>query len=92
MACQDQAEPHPEAARQFIMAELVTKADIQTITAHFDATLDNLSLRLIVRLGITIAAAITILAAIIRLASFRTGPTILAFGFRRTRHHPVASA
>lgn len=27
---QEQAEPHAEAARQFIMAELVTKTDLQT--------------------------------------------------------------
>jgi hypothetical protein len=41
---------HAEAARQFIMAELVTKpdlqavaADLQAVAARFDAKLDNLS-------------------------------------------------
>ena len=39
---QDQAEAHAEAARQFIMAELVTKSDLQL-------ALDNLALRLMAR-------------------------------------------
>jgi hypothetical protein len=38
---QPQAEAHAEAAREFVMAELVTKTDIQTLTTHFDAKLDN---------------------------------------------------
>jgi hypothetical protein len=41
---QDQAEAHAEAARQFIMAELVTKQDLTL-------ALDNLKLSLTVRLG-----------------------------------------
>jgi hypothetical protein len=39
---QQQAEAHAEAARQFIMAELVTKSDLQTLSEHFDAKLENL--------------------------------------------------
>ncbi len=65
---QDQAEAHAEAARQFIMAELVTKADLQTALAHVDAKLDNLGLRLTVRLGVLLAAGIAILGAIVKLA------------------------
>jgi hypothetical protein len=53
---QDHAEAHAEAARQFIMAELVTKQDLlavrqdlvalrQDLVAQFDARLENLSLR-----------------------------------------------
>ena len=56
------------------MAELVTKTDIQTLTAHFDTQLenmdtklDNLSLRLTVRLGEMLVAGISILAAVIKL-------------------------
>jgi hypothetical protein len=71
---QPQAEAHAEAAREFVMAELVTKIDIQTLTAHFDAKLenmdtklDNLSLRLTVRLGVMLVAGISILAAVIKL-------------------------
>jgi hypothetical protein len=48
------------------MAELVTNADIQTFTTHFDAKLDNLSLRLTIRLGVMLVAGISILAAVIK--------------------------
>jgi hypothetical protein len=48
---QEHAEAHAEGARQFIMAELVTKQDLlavrqdlQTMASQFDAKLDNLSL------------------------------------------------
>jgi hypothetical protein len=57
---QDQAEAHAEAARDFIMVELVTKTDLAL-------ALDNLALRLTVRLGVMLAAAITILGAILKL-------------------------
>lgn len=57
---QNQAEAHAEAARDFIMGELVTKTDLQ-------AAMDALSLRLSVRLGIMLATGIGILAAIIKL-------------------------
>jgi len=65
---QDQAEAHAEAVRQFIMAELVTKTDLQTALTHVDAKLDNLGLRLTVRLGVLLAAGIALLGAIIKLA------------------------
>ena len=57
---QDQAEAHAEAARQFIMAELVTKSDLQL-------ALDNLALRLTVRTGVMLAAGLTILGAVLKL-------------------------
>jgi hypothetical protein len=48
---QEHAEAHAEAARQFIMAELVTKQDLlavrqdlQSMAGQFDAKLNNLSL------------------------------------------------
>jgi len=65
---QEQAEAHAEAARQFIMAELVTKADLQTALTHVDAKLDNLGLRLTVRLGVLLAAGVALLGAVIKLA------------------------
>jgi hypothetical protein len=65
---QQQAEAHAEAARQFIMAELVTKSDLQVLTTHFDTKLDNLSLRITVRLGILLAAGIAALGVIVKLA------------------------
>ena len=64
---QDQAE----AARQFIMVELVTKEDLRSgldaIRRDLEAKIENLSLRLTVRMGVMIAAAIAALAAIIKL-------------------------
>ena len=62
-----EAEAHAEAAREFIMAELVTKTDLQTLTAHFDAKLDTLSLRITVRLGAMLVAAVGVFAMIVRL-------------------------
>jgi hypothetical protein len=56
-----------KAAREFIMGELVTKADLATLTAHFDAKLDNLSLRLTIRLGVMLATGIGALAALVKL-------------------------
>jgi hypothetical protein len=50
------------------MAELVTKTDLQTALTQVDAKLDNLGLRLMVRLGVLLAAGIAILGAIIKLA------------------------
>ena len=79
---QEQAEAHAEAARDFIMAELVTKpdlfavkADLQNAMASLEARMkvdmenlsENLSLRLTVRLGVMLAAGIAALAAIMKL-------------------------
>jgi hypothetical protein len=66
-AGQEQAEAHAEAARQIIMAELVTKTDLQTALTHVGAKLDNLGLRLTVRLGVLLAAGIAVLGAVIKL-------------------------
>lgn len=56
---QPQAETHAEAAREFIMGELVTKSDLTL-------ALETQTLRLTVRLGGLIAAGIAVLAAIDR--------------------------
>jgi hypothetical protein len=60
---QEQAEAHAEAAREFVMGELVTRADLQ-------AAMDTLSLRLTLRLGVMLATglatSIGLLAAIIK--------------------------
>jgi hypothetical protein len=66
-APQLQAEAHADAAGEFVMAKLVTKTDIQTLSTHFDAKLDNLSLRLTIRLGVMLVVGISILAAVIKL-------------------------
>ncbi len=71
---QDQAEAHAEAAREFIMVELVTKSDLLTATQAlhaeirtFEAKLESLGLRLTVRVGIMLAAGLTLLGAVLKL-------------------------
>ena len=71
---QGQAEAHAEAAREFVMGELVTKADLlvvkvdlQALRADLQAAMDTLSLRLTLRLGVMLAAGLAALAAIIKL-------------------------
>lgn len=57
---QRHAEAHAEAARDFIMADLVTKADLR-------AALDAQSLRFALMLGGASVTVIGVLAAIIKL-------------------------
>lgn len=64
---QQQAEAHAEAAREFVMAELVTKPDLQTLASQVDAKLENVKLALTVRLGAMLAAGIALLGAINKL-------------------------
>jgi len=71
---QGQAEAHAEAAREFVMGELVTKADLLAIKADLQAAkadlraaMDTLSLRLTLRLGVMLAAGLATLAAVIKL-------------------------
>jgi hypothetical protein len=71
---QDQAEAHAEAAREFIMTELATHSDLAVLRADLDVLrrelenkLDTLTLRLTVRMGIMLAAGLSILAAVLRL-------------------------
>lgn len=68
---QGQAEAHAEAAREFVMGELVTKADLQATKADLQAAIDTLSLRLTLRLGVMLATglatSIGLIAAIIKL-------------------------
>jgi hypothetical protein len=54
-----QADAHAEAARDFVMAELVTKTDLTMV-------IDNAVLRLTVRLGGMIGAGIAALAILDR--------------------------
>jgi len=76
---QNQAEAHAEAARDFIMVELATRADLLAVRADLLATkqelqtelrtsLDAQTLRLTVRLGAMLAVAIGALATILKLA------------------------
>jgi hypothetical protein len=69
----EEAEAHAEAAREFIMTELVTKQDLDLHMRVFEAALrgveqriESLELRLMVRVGGMIAIAVAVLAAIIK--------------------------
>ena len=57
----EHAEAHAEAARDFIMIELVTKTDLA-------AALETQTLHLTVRLGVMLAAAVALLSAVIKLS------------------------
>jgi hypothetical protein len=56
----EQAEAHAEAARDFIMAELVTKLDLE-------AALDRLTLRMTVRFGVMLVTGLGAFAALLKL-------------------------
>ena len=64
---QDQAEAHAEAAREFIMTEVATRNDLEVLRRELENKLDTLTLRLTVRMGVMLAAGLSILAAIQRL-------------------------
>ena len=69
---QGQAEAHAEAAREFVMGELVTKADLVAVKADvlavkadlfaakadLQAAMETLSLRLTLRLGVMLATGL----------------------------------
>ena len=57
----NQAEAHAEAARDFIMSELVTKIDLE-------AALDRVTLRMTVRFGVMMVAGVGALAALLKLS------------------------
>src|SRR5215469_2113694 len=59
---QQQAEAHAEAAKMFIMNELVTKEDLRT-------ALEMQTLRLTVRMGVLLATGLTLLGAVLKLHS-----------------------
>jgi hypothetical protein len=68
------AEAHAEAAREFIMTELLTKQDLLVIKQDLLATkqelqaaMDTLALRLTVQLGGIVVAGLGALALLIRL-------------------------
>jgi hypothetical protein len=76
---QEQAEAHAEAARDFIMAELVTKPDLQVALQaaiaplerkvdKLEMNIENLSTQLTLRLGAMIVVAIGALATLLKLA------------------------
>jgi hypothetical protein len=61
------AEAHAEAAREFIMTELVTKSDLLATKSELQTAIDTQTLRLTVRLGGIMIAGIGALALLQRL-------------------------
>lgn len=57
---QKHADAHAEAARDFVMAELVTKTDLA-------AAVETITLKVTIRLGVMMTLAVGALAAILRL-------------------------
>jgi hypothetical protein len=53
-----QAEAHAEAARDFVMAEVATKSDLALTATNLTLAMDNLALKLTIRVGSMIAGAI----------------------------------
>ncbi len=49
------------------MAELATRYDLDVLRRELEAKVDNLSLRLTLRMGVMLAAVIAVLAGIIKL-------------------------
>ena len=58
---------HAGAARQFIMADLVTKTDLQATESRLEAGIDTQTLRLTVRLGGLLVFGVGVLAALLKL-------------------------
>lgn len=61
------AEAHAEAARDFIMTELVTKTDLYAVKSDLQAAIDRSVLQTTIRLGSIVAIGIGILAALQRI-------------------------
>ena len=60
------ADAHAEAARTFIMNELVTKADLALAIDNMKLAMDNVKSSLTIRLGSMIGAGIAALAVLQR--------------------------
>lgn len=64
-----EADAHAEAARDFVMAELATRSDLDVLRRELEGKIDTMTLRLTVRLGLMLGAAVAILATIIQLGA-----------------------
>ena len=60
----DQAVAHTELARDMILADLATKADLSDIRKPIDGSLRELELRITVRIGAIVGAAVAVIAAL----------------------------
>lgn len=66
----EQAEAHAEAAREFIMTELVTRSDLLAVKSELQMAIDAQTLRLTVRLGGIVAVGVGMLAALMGVLAF----------------------
>jgi hypothetical protein len=65
-----QAEAHAEAPREFIMTELVTRADLLGTEARLQAMIETQTLRMTVRLGGIALACVGVVVASIGVLAF----------------------
>ncbi len=61
------AEAAADAAREFMMLELVTRNDLNTAIEGLRREIENQTLRITIRMGVMLTAGVSILAAIQRL-------------------------
>jgi hypothetical protein len=61
-----QAEAHAEAVQKFVIAEVATRTDLQAVKDELKTAMENVTLRLTVRLGAMLAAAAGAVIAALR--------------------------
>lgn len=64
---QEQAEAMADAAREYIMLELVTRHDLDTVRRELEAAIKTETLHLTIRMGAMLAVAVAALATLVRL-------------------------
>jgi hypothetical protein len=62
-----QAEAMADATRELVVTEFATKADLAALEQRLIAAMDTRGLRLTVRMGVMLAAAVSLMTAIIGL-------------------------
>ena len=60
----EQAVAHAELARDMILADTATKADLTELKKDVEASLRELELRMTVKIGAIIGAAVTVITAL----------------------------
>ena len=60
----DQAVARAELARDMILADVATKADLTDLKKEIDGSLRELELRITVRIGAIVGAAVAVIAAL----------------------------
>ncbi len=60
----EQAVAHAELARDMILADVATKTDLAELKKEIDGSLRELELRITVRIGAIVGAAVAVLAAL----------------------------